>query len=156
MVSTGWGAPSAFSKGFDPSQVAEKYCSSLYIWDWQKREVTQELALGGEGLIPLEVRFLHNPAAPHAFVGAALSSNVIHVSRTAPPAPGAGGPGTWAAAPVIRQPWLKVEGWVLPEGRGHDHHDDQGSLLYNVTAARSSCEAPSQRRQTRHWRSRTD
>ncbi len=36
------------------------------------------MTLGAEGLIPLEVRFLHDPVQPHGFVGAALSSNVIH------------------------------------------------------------------------------
>lgn len=58
--------------------------------------------------MPLEVRFLHEPSAPHGFVGAALSSNVIHIHKAAD------GNG-WAATPVIKQPWLKVEGWVLPE-----------------------------------------
>jgi hypothetical protein len=29
------------------------------------------------GLIPLETRFLHDPSSPNAFVGAALSSNII-------------------------------------------------------------------------------
>lgn len=45
-----------------------------------------QVSLGAEGLIPLETRFLHDPAKPVGFVGAALSSNVIHftlVSGTA-------------------------------------------------------------------------
>ena len=34
--------------------------------------------VGEDGLVPLEVRFHHNPDSSHGFVGAALSSNVIH------------------------------------------------------------------------------
>ena len=33
--------------------------------------------LGDEGLIPLELRFLHDPTATQGYVGAALSSNII-------------------------------------------------------------------------------
>ena len=40
-----------------------------------------QINLGPEGLIPLEVRFLHNPWKAHGFVGAALSSNVIHLKK---------------------------------------------------------------------------
>lgn len=29
-----------------------------------------------DGLIPLEIRFLHNPAADQGFVGCALGSNI--------------------------------------------------------------------------------
>jgi selenium-binding protein 1 len=45
----------------------------------------------------LQVRFKHDPSSPHAYCGAALSSNVIHITRVAPPADGADGPGEWAA-----------------------------------------------------------
>ena len=34
--------------------------------------------LGEDGLIPLEVKFMHNPDSSHGFCGAALSANVIH------------------------------------------------------------------------------
>ena len=43
----------------------------------------QELKLGTEGLIPLETRFLHDPDKAHGFVGAALSSNIIHFTKVA-------------------------------------------------------------------------
>ena len=33
------------------------------------------------GLIPLETRFLHNPSSLHGYVGAALSSNIIHFTK---------------------------------------------------------------------------
>ncbi|KAL6745344.1 selenium binding protein [Haematococcus lacustris] len=114
MISTGWGAPSAFSKGFDPSLVSSHYNSKVFIWDWQQHTLVQELELGGEGLIPLEVRFQHEPSSPHAFVGAALSSNLIHITRAQGQVEGGKGPGTWEAKAVFKQEWTSVEGWVLP------------------------------------------
>ncbi|KAG2442933.1 hypothetical protein HXX76_003009 [Chlamydomonas incerta] len=110
MVSSGWGAPKAFSKGFNPAEVAEQYGQSLWVWDWAGRKIKQRIDLGDKGLLPLEVRFLHEPTAPHGFVGAALSSSVFHFT---PAGPGADAP--WAAHLVVEQPWTKVEGWVLPE-----------------------------------------
>ncbi|KAK9830616.1 hypothetical protein WJX81_005797 [Elliptochloris bilobata] len=107
MVSSQWGAPAAFSKGFNPAEVSSAYGDTLTFWDWKERKVTQSVKLGADGLIPLELRFLHDPDQPHGFCGAALSSNVIHFTK--------GSDGSWATNVAIRQPWLKVEGWVLPE-----------------------------------------
>lgn len=92
--------------------MPDHYGNSLYVWDWGAKKTTQEIVLGPDGLIPLEVRFLHDPAAPHGFVGAALSSNNIHFTRVEAPAEGSTGPGTWDATTVFKQPWLDVEGWM--------------------------------------------
>lgn len=51
------------------------YGSHLHVWDWQRHEMVQTLTLQ-DGLIPLEIRFLHNPDATQGFVGCALSSNI--------------------------------------------------------------------------------
>lgn len=51
------------------------YGSCLHVWDWQRHEMVQTLHLQ-DGLIPLEIRFLHNPAASQGFVGCALGSNI--------------------------------------------------------------------------------
>ncbi len=61
------------------------YGDTLTFWDWKQRKVTQTVKLGPDGLIPLELRFLHDPAQPHGFVGAALSSNVIHFTKVGSP-----------------------------------------------------------------------
>ena len=37
--------------------------------------------LGPDGLIPLEIRFLHNPDKPVGFLGAALSSNIHRIHQ---------------------------------------------------------------------------
>ena len=72
-------------QGFNPADVPTAYGDTLTFWDWQQRRVTQTVKLGPDGLIPLELRFLHDPAQPHGYVGAALSSNVIHFTKASRP-----------------------------------------------------------------------
>ena len=72
MISSEWAAPNTVNPGFKLEDVkAGKYGSRLYFWDWKKREKVQEIELGDKGLIPLEVRFHHDPASTHGFVGTA-------------------------------------------------------------------------------------
>ena len=98
MVSSELAAPNTYLKGFDPKDVAAgKYGQRLRVWDWKARTVAQTLDLGDSGRIPLEVRFFHDPASTHGYVGAALSSAIWHLTRTADGKwgreCGAGGPG---------------------------------------------------------------
>ena len=79
MVSSEWGAPKTYQAGFKPDDVAAgKYGTQIHFWDFKAREPRQTIDLGGEGRIPLEVRFLHNPDSDHGYVGAALSSSLWH------------------------------------------------------------------------------
>jgi selenium-binding protein 1 len=79
LVSSEWAAPNTFWTGFNPNDVAAgKYGSRLHFWDWSDRRIAQSIDLGDKGLIPLEVRFAHDPDKPHGFVGAALSSVIWH------------------------------------------------------------------------------
>ena len=52
--------------------------SEIHFWDFEKKKVVETHYLGEDGLVPLEVRFHHNPDSTHGFVGAAMSSNIIH------------------------------------------------------------------------------
>ena len=54
------------------------------------------------------MRFAHDPAAPWGFVGCALSSNVVRLEVDA-------ATGRVGHSVAVRQPWLKVDGWALPE-----------------------------------------
>lgn len=106
MVSSQWGAPSAFRNGFNLSDVQEgKYGTSIVIWDWTARQQVQAIDLGPEGIMPLEVRFLHDPAASEGYVGCALGSTVFRFFR----APD----GTWEAEKVIAIAPKNVTGWIL-------------------------------------------
>jgi selenium-binding protein 1 len=108
VISSEFGSPNAFKQGFDPSLVGDKYGSRLHVWSWTTKEHQQVIDLGPDGLIPLEIRFLHEPSQPQGFLGAALSSNVHRIHKAAD------GKG-WTTTVGIRQPWTKVSGWALPE-----------------------------------------
>ena len=106
MVSSQWAAPNTVRQGFKLEDVqAGKYGQSLDFWDWEKRTIQQSIDLGGEGLIPLEVRFHHNPDSTHGFVGAALSSAMWHWYRDQQ---------QWKADKVIQVEPVEVEGWPFP------------------------------------------
>ena len=106
MVSSEWAAPNTYTKGFDLDDVARgKYGHHLNFWDWGKHELVQSVDLGEEGLIPLEVRFHHNPDSTNGFVGAALSSNMWHWHKPK---------GQWEVEKVIDIPSVEVEGWPIP------------------------------------------
>ncbi len=108
LVSSEWAAPNTFLDGFNPADVAAgKYGRRLHFWDLDKRSKVQTLDLGAEGLIPLEIRWQHNPDSTQGFVGATLSSNIIRFHKPN---------GSWAAQTVIDVANEELEGWPLEGG----------------------------------------
>ncbi|HEX3658328.1 MAG TPA: selenium-binding family protein [Pirellulales bacterium] len=106
MVSSEWAAPRTFQAGFKLEDVkAGKYGSRLHFWDWQKRELLESIELGETGLIPLEVRFLHDPDSTHGYVGAALSSTLWHWHRPAD---------RWKVEKVVEVEPVELKGWPFP------------------------------------------
>ena len=106
MVSSEFGAPNTYQPGFNLDDVAAgKYGQRIHFWDWQERRITQTFDLGGEGLVPLEVRFQHDPESTHGFVAAALSSNLYHWYKPN---------GRWEVEKVVDIPPIEVEGWPFP------------------------------------------
>jgi len=106
MISTEWGDPCAFKKGFHLSDVKSgKYGNNLNIFSWEKQTLTQKIDLGENGMIPLEIRFLHNPEKSEGFVGCALSSTIHRFYLDAN--------NEWKTEVVITVPPKKVEGWAL-------------------------------------------
>jgi selenium-binding protein 1 len=78
MISSEWAAPETYYPGFDLDDVeAGKYGDSIHVWNWETREHEETLTFGEDGMIPLEVRMMHNPEETQGYVGAALSSNVV-------------------------------------------------------------------------------
>jgi selenium-binding protein 1 len=57
-VSSEWGEPNSFTKGFNPAEVEKKYGRHLYFWDWKKREIIKKVDLGSDGLIPLVLKYI--------------------------------------------------------------------------------------------------
>jgi len=106
MVSSEWAAPNTVRPGFKVEDVeAGKYGNRLYVWDWKNRTVSQQLDLGDTGMIPLEVRFHHEPTSAHGFVGAALSSTMWHFHLH---------DGQWQADKVITVDPIETAGWPFP------------------------------------------
>ncbi len=106
MVSSEWAAPNVTRPGFKVEDVkAGKYGHHLHFWDWKKRKIAQSVDLGEQGLIPLEVRFHHNPDSTHGYVGAALSSVMWHWHKQN---------GNWQVEKVIAVDPVETEGWPFP------------------------------------------
>ena len=64
LASSEFGEPNAYEPGFDLDDVAAgRYGSRLHFWNLAERRVEQTLELGETGLVPLEVRWLHDPDA---------------------------------------------------------------------------------------------
>ena len=106
MVSSGLAAPNTYYPQFSLEDVAAGlYSQQINVWDWEKRRLAQSIDLGEEGLVPLEVRFHHDPESPHGYVAAALSSNLFHISKKN---------GGWQARKVVDMPAVELEGWPFP------------------------------------------
>ena len=106
LVSSEFGEPNAYEPGFDLEDVAAgRYGQRLHFWDLAERRLEQTIDLGEQGLVPLEIRGLHDPEAGSGFVAAALSSTVWYCGREN---------GRWAADPVIAVDSVELEGWPFP------------------------------------------
>lgn len=106
MVSSEWSAPNTHRAGFKLEDVKEgKYGQHIHFWDWEERKLKKSFDLGEAGLIPLEVRFHHNPESTHGFVGAALSSVMWHWHQKGD---------EWQVEKVIEVPSQEVQGWPFP------------------------------------------
>jgi methanethiol oxidase len=108
LVSSEFGEPNAYEPGFDIEDVgAGRYGQRLHFWNLAERRLEQTLDLGERGLLPFELRWLHDPEAEQGFVGAALASNILRFHRS---------DGGFRAEPVIEVDNVELEGWPLPGG----------------------------------------
>jgi methanethiol oxidase len=106
MVSSEWAAPNTFGPGFNLDDVtAGKYGHSIHFWDLADKCLVQTIDLGADGLIPLEVRWLHDPDATTGYVGAALSSAMFQWFRDGD---------RWDVRKVIQVESQEVAGWPFP------------------------------------------
>ncbi|XP_029648147.1 methanethiol oxidase [Octopus sinensis] len=109
MISTEWGSPKCWRKNFDIADVEKEYGRSLNVYNWTTRDLEQVIDLGQDGLIPLEIRFRHDPESPEGFVGCCLGSSVYRIFKAQ---------NKWAAEKVIQVPPKTVENWILPNMPG--------------------------------------
>jgi methanethiol oxidase len=105
LVSSEWAEPNAYEPGFDLDDVGKgRYGRCLHFWDLEQRTLQQTIDLGEQGMVPLEIRWLHDPDAEEGFVGAALSSAIWRFHKN----------GSWQAEPVITTDAVELEGWPFP------------------------------------------
>jgi selenium-binding protein 1 len=106
LVSSEFGEPNAYEPGFDLADVeGGRYGQRLHFWNLERRELEQTIDLGANGLVPLEIRWKHDPEADEGFVGAALSSALWHFRREN---------GSYAARPVIAVDPVELDSWPIP------------------------------------------
>jgi methanethiol oxidase len=111
LISSEWGEPNAYESGFDIEDVGKgRYGQRLHFWNLADRRLEQTLDLGATGLIPLEVRFLHDPEAEQGFSGVTLSSKIARFHRTN---------GSYRAEPVIER---RARGLAAARRRARPDH----------------------------------
>lgn len=74
MVTSEWGTPNMIRDGVNPELLlAGKYGHKLHIWNLDKRRHLQEIDLGAEQQMVLELRPAHDPRQTYGFAGVVIS-----------------------------------------------------------------------------------
>ncbi|MBV9771011.1 MAG: selenium-binding family protein [Bryobacterales bacterium] len=81
VVTSEWGTPSMVQHGLNPEILLKGgYGHKLHIWDLRKRRHLQEIDLGSEYQMALELRPAHNPTRAHGFLGVVVSLQDLSAS----------------------------------------------------------------------------
>ena len=81
MLTSEWGTPNMVSKGVNPEiLLAGGYGHKLHVWDLPKRRHLQELDLGPEQQMVLELRPAHDPTRAYGFLGVVVSLKDLSAS----------------------------------------------------------------------------
>ncbi len=117
MVTSTWGTPNMVKDGVNPELLlAGKYGSALHIWDLRRRRHVQELRLGDEQQMVLELRPAHDPTRAYGFASVVLSlkdlSSSIWLWYRKPGTNGNGG--SFEIKKVIEIPAAPADPDVLP------------------------------------------
>ena len=74
VITSEWGTPSMVQHGINPEILLKGgYGHKLHIWDLRKRRHLQELDLGAEQQMALELRPAHDPTRAYGFLGVVVS-----------------------------------------------------------------------------------
>jgi selenium-binding protein 1 len=81
VVTSEWGTPNMVRHGLNPEILLKGgYGHKLHIWDLRKRRHVQELDLGSEYQMALELRPAHNPTRAYGFLGVVVSLKDLSAS----------------------------------------------------------------------------
>jgi len=112
-VSSEWGTPDMFENGLSLERLVKgDYGHRLHIWDLRKRRHLQEIDLGAEHQMALELRPAHDPTKAYGFVCTVISTKDLSAAiwlwhRE-------NGNGKWAARKVIEIPAEPADPALLP------------------------------------------
>ena len=112
MLTSEWGTPNMVEDGVNPELLlGGKYGRRIHVWDLPERKHIQELDLGAEQQMVLELRPAHDPEKDYGFVGVVtsikdLSASVWMWYRE--------DSGKWAIRKVIEIPAEPADASVLP------------------------------------------
>ena len=112
VITSEWGTPNMVENGLvGELLLGNQYGHKLHVWDLDKRNHVQEIDLGPEHQMVLELRPAHNPSKAYGFVGvvtstADLSASVWLWERA--------GDGTFSVEKVISIPAEPAEAELLP------------------------------------------
>ena len=117
MVTSTWGTPAMIREGLNPELLlGGKYGNKVHVWDLRRRRHLQELDLGAEQQMALELRPAHDPTRAYGFLGVVislkdLSSSIWLWYREAK---GSNGGEKWAIKKVIEIPAEPADPATLP------------------------------------------
>jgi len=81
VVTSEWGTPNMVLHGINPEILLKGgYGHKLHIWDLRKRQHVQEIDLGSEHQMALELRPAHNPTRAYGFLGVVVSLKDLSAS----------------------------------------------------------------------------
>ncbi len=117
MVSSSWGTPNMVKDGVNPEMLlAGKYGHTLHMWNLRERRHVQELDLGAEQQMVLELRPAHDPTRTYGFLGVVVSLKDLSASIWTwyRQKDGNNGGGKWAVKKVIEIPAEPADPQLLP------------------------------------------
>jgi selenium-binding protein 1 len=119
MVTSTWGTPNMVKDGVNPELLlGGKYGHKLHVWDLRRRRHVQQLDLGAEQQMVLELRPAHDPSRAYGFVGVVVSlkdlSSSIWVWYRENQSGSNGSNGKWAIKKVIEIPAEPADPDTLP------------------------------------------
>jgi len=105
MLTSEWGTPNMVKDGANPELLlAGKYGHKIHVWDLDKRRHLQELELGAEQQMVLELRPSHDPNKQYGFAGVVVSLKDLSSSIWMWRRDDGGKNGKWAVHKIIEIP----------------------------------------------------
>ena len=111
QITSEWGTPNMFEDGLVPELLlAGKYGHRLHVWDLRRRKHLQEIDLGAEQQLVLELRQARDPSKAYGFAGVVISLKDLSSSIWMWHKPN----GAWEAKKVIEIPAEPADPDQLP------------------------------------------